>query len=169
MNEARKLEKELSRRNVANEKRAVERAAAELGAVLLDGEMVSLPPPCMGYEQWSSYPRFDCVRFEQVEAGVWRLWTSKGETKLALVIDRFHLGRGERLARNETTLFVLTPSPVPKKVDEGTQCECDGMPRAYPDETIAIVVDDAPIRRVVPVDVHFPHEYIEWDCKTTAL
>jgi hypothetical protein len=165
MGEAEALSEELWRRNLASRVQAVERAAAELGAVLLHGEMMSLPSACMGNEQWSVYRRFDCMSFEQVEGRVWRLWTSRGETKLALVLDRFHLNRGERLARNETKLFILTPKSVPRKVDEGVQCECDAMPRAIPDETIAIIADDAPIRSVAEATVHYSHDFIEWECK----
>lgn len=168
MREADALAEELSFRNTASRVQAVERAAAELGAVLLQGDMVSLPPACMGTEQWSVYRRLDCVSFEQVEGRVWRLWTSRGETKLALVLDRFHLHRGERLARNETKLFILTPKSVPRKVDEGLQCECDAMPRAIPDETIAIIVDDAPIQSVAEATVHYTHDFIEWECKGYA-
>ena len=168
-NDANAADKELSRQSDVHRVQAIERAAAELGAVLLEGEMVSLPPECLGYAQGSVYRRVDCVRSEQVDERVWRLWTSRGETKLALVLDRFNLHRGERLARKEATLFVLTPTVVMRKVDEGTRCECDAMPRAYPDETVAIVVDDAPIRKVVEFGVSFRHDFIDWECRVRLL
>jgi hypothetical protein len=75
----------------------------------------------------------------------------------------------KRLARNGTTLFILSPIAEPRKVDEAVRCECDGMPNVRPGDALVLVVDDAPTDKVLTVRAPFTYDFVDWECKTTLL
>jgi hypothetical protein len=168
----------LERQNRERTVPAMQRAAAGLNAVLLEGNFTSgrTPRPCptaaagptLTFDENAPTSDVECIEPADPTGRLYRIITHQSEKRLFVTVTAPY-AEYARLALRGRTLYVLTPDVTRRKIDDGEKCACDGMPHPVEKRITGFPVAALDQYEVVDVKVPVTFDYVEWQCRAYAL
>jgi hypothetical protein len=182
--DAEDLDKQLIQENRERAVPEMQRAAARLGATLLDGWAYSdqvprycnppevttnssapVPPRLMSSEV-APKPEVRCIEATFHDTRVLQI-LEEGKTHRVWIALRGQdrgAARYARLAQRGNEMIVLVPKIARDRVDNRTLCECDTWPRVVLPEVSVFTLPAIQVNRVRDVLVPVIEEAIDWEC-----
>ena len=174
---------EVFERNRRRADPAMRTAAEARGATLLEVEpaSIAMAPPCTGDTDKPQASGGDyCHRLPR-DSQSCIAWGSSGRffelrrrgqpPKLGVLLNLvgFEERGYARLAKRGNTLIILRPVLSPGEVEQGVQCECDGMPRPDCMDSFGFLVDAIASPVIEEITVPMTEDRLEIECKLTGV